>query len=287
MEESLSNLPDYIKKHLESVLKSSDLPNTKDSYDKISKIWIEKKEMFEGQTKNLEMIEVESLEENDKRAILVLTYSGSLVSLGSLSNNKRWLEYASIKLRNDVPEILKAENILVSGDMKINQSIKFEECPIKSTSALFKITTFNEDVPIDEQEKRIREATIFLTNGFVKINRSIYSLGTRVPDQFNLNSIASYIASKNNITKKLAKQILEDYLMIIESGILLGEKVKLGNLGKLFIKKKPAQKARVGINPLTGEQITIKAKPEVYIPKASFSKYLKEKASNIELKDKE
>ena len=98
-----------------------------------------------------------------------------------------------------------------------------------------------------------------------------------------MNSIVSYIASKNGITKKLTKQILEDYLLILESGMLLKEKVKVGKIGQLQLKIKPAQKARVGINPATGEKITIKAKPEVYVPKMSFSKYLKDKSSSIEI----
>ena len=283
MEESIANLPDYIKKHLESVLKTSGLPETKDSYDKISKIWVEKKEMFEAQTKNLDMIEVDSLNIDDKRASLILTYSGSLVSLGPSSNGKRWLEYASIKLRNDVPDIVQADTILLEENIQNNRGIHFKEGPIKNTSATFKITTFTEDVTLDEQEKRIREATIFLTNGFIKINRSIISPDENIPDQFNMNSIVSYIASKNGITKKLTKQILEDYLLILESGMLLKEKVKVGKIGQLHLKIKPAQKARVGINPVTGEKITIKAKPEIYVPKMSFSKYLKEKSSNIEI----
>ena len=283
MEESITNLPDYIKKHLESVLKTSGMPDTKDSYDKITKIWIEKKEMFEAQTKNLDMIEVESLEIDDKKACLILTFSGSLVSLGPSTNGKRWLEYASIKLRNDVPDIVQVDAILLEEDIQNNRGIIFKEGPIKNTSAAFKITTFSEDVSIDEQEKRIKEATIFLTNGFIKINRSIISPDENIPDQFNVNSIISYIASKNGITKKLTKQILEDYLLILESGMLLKEKVKVGKIGQLYLKIRPAQKARVGINPATGEKITIKAKPEIYIPKMSFSKYLKEKSSNIEI----
>jgi nucleoid DNA-binding protein len=283
MEESINNLPEYIKRHLESVLKSSGMPDTQDSYDKISKIWVEKKEMFEAQTKNLDMIEVESFEVEDKRAILMLTFSGSLVSLGPLSNDKRWLEYASIKLRNDVPDIVQTEKVIIEENIINNRGILFKEGPIKNTSAVFKITTFSEDVPIDEQEKRIREATIFLTNGFIKINRSITSPDVNIPDQFNLNSIVSYIASKNGITKKLTKQIIEDYLLILESGMLLKEKVKVGKIGQLQLKIRPAQKARVGINPATGEQITIKAKPEVYVPKMSFSKYIKEKSSNLEI----
>lgn len=284
MSESFKNLPDHIKNHLVNLIKSSNLPDTDEYMEKIGSMWLDKKEMFESQIKLLDMIEVENISKDTSNAMLLLTYSGSLLSVGPLESKHRWIEYASINLRPDVPEIAKSYDSNISNDVSLNQTIELTNGPIKSSSALFKITTFKDEVSLDEQDKRIREATIFLTNGFVKINRTHFKPAGRVPEQFNNSSIISYLASKNQITKKQAKQILEDYQFVIESGMLLGERVSFGNLGKLYLKKRPAKKARVGRNPLTGEQITIAAKPESYVPKASFSKNFKQKASNIEIK---
>lgn len=283
MTESYNNLPDHIKKHLESVTKTSGLPQTDDSLNKIAEIWLEKDKKFSEQIKLLDMIEVGELEKDSKKAALILTYSGSLISLGAAAGNKRWVEYASIQLRNDVPNLLKQDDAELLNDINVNNILEFKNGPLKSTSSLYKVSVCGDDVSIDEQERRIREATIFLTNSFIKINRTILQLDKDSPELFNQKSIIAYLASKNSITQKQAKQILDDYYLILESGMILGERVPLGKMGKLFIKKKPAQKARVGINPKTGEKITISAKPEIYTPKINFNKSIKEKVANIEI----
>ena len=63
--------------------------------------------------------------------------------------------------------------------------------------------------------------------------------------------------------------------------MLIGERIPFGRIGKLFIKKRAAQKARVSNNPATGEEILIPAKPEMFVPKISFSKMIKEKAKDV------
>lgn len=282
MDESIQNLPENIKKHLESVTKTSGLPDNEDSFEKIAKAWIEKKGMFESQIKSLDMIEVETFEAESKKPALLLTYSGSLLSFGSLSGGNRWVEYASIQLRNDVPGIVKTENTRLTNKVLVNQIAEFENGPIKATSALLKIAVCKDDVKLDEQEKRVKEATIFLTNAFVKINRTFIGLDKNAPEQFNQKTIVSYLADKNNLTKKQIKEIMDDYHMVLESGMLLGERVPVGSIGKLYLKKRPAKKARVGINPKTGEKITISAKPESYVPKIVFSKNIKQKSAAVD-----
>ena len=89
---------------------------------------------------------------------------------------------------------------------------------------------------------------IFLTNGFVKLNRTIFYKESDIPDQFTMKSMIKYIASKNGLTQKDVKLVLEDYIYMLECGMLLKERVPLGKLGKLFLKLRPPQKARVGID---------------------------------------
>ena len=171
-----------------------------------------------------------------------------------------------------------SEGARLEADLKVDHDVTFSEGPVKSTSSLLKITACGEDVPPEEQEKRIREATIFLTNGFMKINRTMAGPGEDVPDQFTLKAMVTYLASKNDVSQRLARQILDDYHTMIESGMLLGQRVPLGKIGRLFLKKRPAQKARVGINPATGEKITLKARPEEPAPRIAFSRIMKERA---------
>ncbi|MFC1504829.1 HU family DNA-binding protein, partial [Spirochaetota bacterium] len=214
---------------------------------------------------------------------LLLTYSGSIVSIGTMTDNERWAEYASIELRADVPNIIKKEGSAVASDIKIGQVVEFKNGPIKKSSHIYKIAVCDEKVSIENQEKRIKEATIFLTNGFIQINRTIINQDEDFPEQFNMKAMVNFIAQKNNMKKKAAKQVLQDFLYLVEAGILLKSKVSMGRLGKLYAKKRDVQKARVGINPSTGEKITIKAKPKMYVPKMAFSRHIKKKTATVSI----
>jgi nucleoid DNA-binding protein len=283
MSEDIRGLSDTVRSHLKKITRSSGLPDTEESFEKMATVWLEKKSLFEGQIHALDMVEVESFPGDDPRGALLLTYSGSLVSLGTLSTAGRCLEYASISLRADVPDLLVAEGVGLAGDIHIDSEARFSGGKIRSTSSLLKIAVCPEEVGAEEQEKRIREATIFLTNGFVKINRTVLSSHQDLPDQFTSQAIIAYLARKNGLTQKQTRQITTDYLTMIESGILLGERVPLGKIGRLFLKKRGARKARVVVNPATGKEMTISARPEEAVPKISFSRSLKERARRVEL----
>ncbi len=283
MNEYFKQLPQKIQSHIKEVAKSVSLPEGENAIETLAQVWLEKKRMFEEQIHNLHMVETPFLGKEDKRGVLILSYSGSLISLGTLTEGRRMVEYASIGLRKDVPEIAKKDDACIVTDLNSDQIVEFADGPIKKSSPILKIAVCGEDVSREEQEKRIREATIFLTNGFIKINRTIISPDASYPDQFTLKTITAYLAQKNGISQKMTKQILEDYSSVIETGILLGAHVPFGKIGRIFLKKRPAQKARVGRNPATGEEITIKAKAEIYIPKVSFSKRLKERAADTRI----
>ena len=63
-----------------------------------------------------------------------------------------------------------------------------------------------------------------------------------------------------------------------------GERVPLGKIGKMFIRVRPASAARKGRNPLTGQEITIPAKPATKVPRLTFSKTFKEAALKAKVK---
>ena len=283
MEDVFNQLPEHIQGHLRKITETSGLPVTEESYHLIAQNWLEKKKLFEAQIRMLGMNEIETFEKGDERPTLLLTYSGSLISLSSLHGEKRAVEYASIKLRSDVPDVVIVPETALEEDIHIDAETVFTEGKIKQTSSLLKIAVCSNEIPLEDQEKRIREAMIFLTNSFTKANRIITAQKGETPDNFTRKAIIRYIAGKNNMTQKLIGQIIDDYNLILESGMLLGERVPLGRIGKLFIKKRAAQKARVSTNPNTGEEMLIPAKPEMFVPKISFSKMIKEKAGDLEI----
>jgi nucleoid DNA-binding protein len=104
------------------------------------------------------------------------------------------------------------------------------------------------------------------------------------PTKTTANTIIQYVAEKNEMSKKQAKDIIDDLYAVVNAGAMNGERVPMGNFGKLFIKIKPATKARMGRNPLTGAEIKIAAKKATKVPKFSFGKGYKEAALKAKVK---
>ena len=64
----------------------------------------------------------------------------------------------------------------------------------------------------------------------------------------------------HNLPKKQANEILADTIGMIANHLKKGARIRIGGLGILQVKKRPA---RMGRNPATGEQIKIKASKKV------------------------
>jgi len=289
MSDFASRLPERIRAHLQGILSkgASVLPDTAESLEALARVWVQKRDLFEGQTRSLAMQASNQMAADDPRGALLLTYSGSLISLGTLAEEPapalRRVEYASIGLRSDVPDLLVVEQTALAEAIAVDREVRFASGPMRSSSPVLTIAACSPEVGREEQDKRVREATIFLTNGFVRLNRTVLPPDAAGPEQFTLRNIVAYLAGKNQLTQKLTRQLLQDYLTVIESGILLGEKVPLGRLGRLFLVKRRARKARLGINPATGERLTIPARPAEPAPRMRFSASLRQKARQIEL----
>jgi DNA-binding protein HU-beta len=69
------------------------------------------------------------------------------------------------------------------------------------------------------------------------------------------------VAERAELTKADAKRALEALDQIVLDELGNAQKVRIGGLVQLTVRVKPAQKARKGRNPATGEEITIAAKP--------------------------
>jgi len=107
-----------------------------------------------------------------------------------------------------------------------------------------------------------------------------------LPAKFTAGNIINYLAEKNEISKKVVKQMLEDFFTAAETGAVSGQRVPFGNIGKLFIRIRPARGERKGRNPATGAEITIAAKPATCVPKFGFSKSFKEKSLKAQISGK-
>lgn len=73
--------------------------------------------------------------------------------------------------------------------------------------------------------------------------------------------LASAVADRAEISRADAKRVLGTIEEIVLEELGNAQKVRIAGLVQLTVRVKPAQKAREGRNPATGEQITIAAKP--------------------------
>ena len=71
-----------------------------------------------------------------------------------------------------------------------------------------------------------------------------------------LTKISADLAEKHEMSKKATAAFLGDFIESVVKHLKKGNKVRITGLGIFQVKKRPA---RLGRNPLTGEQIKIKA----------------------------
>jgi DNA-binding protein HU-beta len=71
-----------------------------------------------------------------------------------------------------------------------------------------------------------------------------------------LSKIAAELAEKHEMSKKSVNELLGNFVELTVKNLKKGNKVRITGLGIFQVRKRPA---RLGRNPLTGEQIKIKA----------------------------
>ena len=80
------------------------------------------------------------------------------------------------------------------------------------------------------------------------------------PATVTLKHLAAALADSHEMTKKQAEAVLGDLVGNIVKHLKKGERIRIGGLGILQVRKRAA---RIGRNPATGEQIQIKASKKV------------------------
>ncbi|MGB1906299.1 MAG: HU family DNA-binding protein [Spongiibacter sp.] len=104
---------------------------------------------------------------------------------------------------------------------------------------------------------------------------------TALSEKMTKTQILTEIATNTDLTRKQVADVLEELEILIERSIkkrALGE-FTIPGLMKITTVKKPATKARKGINPFTGEETTFKAKPASVAVKVRPLKKLKDFAA--------
>lgn len=90
------------------------------------------------------------------------------------------------------------------------------------------------------------------------------------------SELLAYIAEENGLTRKQVASVFDSLNGAIEKSLRRNGVFALPGLVKLKVTRKPATKARKGVNPFTGEAMTFKAKPASKKVKALALKNLKD-----------
>jgi nucleoid DNA-binding protein len=104
---------------------------------------------------------------------------------------------------------------------------------------------------------------------------------TAVKDPMSKSAILTEISAQTGLNKKQVSSVFDELAIVIERHV---KKRGPGNftlpgLAKIEVKRKPATRARKGINPFTGEPTVFKAKPARRIVKIRPLKKIKDMAS--------
>ncbi len=75
-----------------------------------------------------------------------------------------------------------------------------------------------------------------------------------------LKHIAAQLAADHEMPKKQSEGILNDMIALVVKHLKKGDRIRIGGLGILQVRKRAA---RMGRNPATGEAIKIKASKKV------------------------
>ena len=76
----------------------------------------------------------------------------------------------------------------------------------------------------------------------------------------SMKQLAAILAGDHEMPKKKAEEILGDLVGLVTKHLKKGDRIRIGGLGILVVRKRAA---RMGRNPATGEPIQIKAAKKV------------------------
>ncbi|MFH0974780.1 MAG: hypothetical protein V1874_03240 [Spirochaetota bacterium] len=172
MGDYFDQLPLNIREHIQQITKTSGMEYNDESLEKMSEGWSEKKKAFEEQIASSSMDDFDIFAKDDERGLLIMTYSGSLLTAGPVKDGARSIEYVSIGIRADVPKSLTGNGNFAE-DVEVDKEVKFKSGPIKSTSAVYKIAVCKEELSSEEQQETLNNATLALEEEFTNINKTI------------------------------------------------------------------------------------------------------------------
>ena len=169
----LDQVPEKIRDHIRDIAATSGLPQGEEAVEAIAQGWLQKQELFSEKTEELDMELVDDITPDFERGALLLTYSGSLLTVGPLLGDSRTVEYTSIGLRHDVPDSAESENSNIAEPILIDEPAQFTAGPIRQSSPIYRIAIHREQLEPEEEQRRLSSATQIISEGFADVNKTL------------------------------------------------------------------------------------------------------------------
>jgi len=101
-----------------------------------------------------------------------------------------------------------------------------------------------------------------------------------IKDPYTRTALLNHLAESTDLTKKQVGNVLDELKLVIEGHIKKNsaQVFTMPGLFKVKVNRKPATRARKGVNPFTGEEMMFKAKPARNVVKVQPLKALKDMA---------
>jgi hypothetical protein len=175
MGEYLEKIPQHLHDHLKGLIKASKMPDDEETLEKIAKGWLDNFDAFEAEIEKQGLEEVETLAKDEPKGALALTYSGSLVNIGPITDGLRSVIYTSIGLRTDAPDRAEKDDSVLDADVVIDDTIKFKKGPVKSTSKIYKIAICKGNLSAEQQENNLTKVMTDIEDIMLDVNKTILS----------------------------------------------------------------------------------------------------------------
>lgn len=194
MHSLLKKMPRTLAEYLQSLMAAEGFDKDEGSRNLFLKTWLKKRALFDKIMEHNGFVLVDKVEPDFREGILIITYSGSLLTISPLGRDgTRDLRYESIKLRRENAPNIEEQGLLIDFPLLRNQPVVSNGSRIVKTSPVFAMAIEQEaGGMMGAGKKRLRMIGERISRGLLIINKAL----------FEKNSTASELENREDLFRR-------------------------------------------------------------------------------------
>ena len=175
MDEMLKKFPPALATYLQSLMKAEGYNKDEVSRSRFLKAWLKKKALFDKILEHNGFVLVDKVEEEFKQGVLLITYSGSLLTITAVKRDgTRDLRYESIQFRREDYPNIEEESLTIDFPLARDKVVVANGRKIVKTSPVLAIAIEQEAQPsFTTSKKRLRMIGERISRGLLIINQAL------------------------------------------------------------------------------------------------------------------